>query len=189
MNRVLCPSCGHKLKYPNDYAGKQAKCQKCGGLVRLPPLSTPSLPENNALMDSDEARGAALARLFNAVAAQSAAKKLRPWTYALLAVGILNVLFTLNTAAILAFGSSAQQSAVDTGYLVMLGVLFVSLSSAGVTIVGALRMRALRSYRLAVFSCILAMVPVLSMCFVVGLPIGIAALIELRKADVRSAFT
>jgi hypothetical protein len=36
MNRIKCPGCGHRLKYSDEYAGKKAKCQKCGQSIRLP---------------------------------------------------------------------------------------------------------------------------------------------------------
>ena len=38
MNRIECPQCGHRLKYGDEFAGKKAKCQKCGHSFPLPPL-------------------------------------------------------------------------------------------------------------------------------------------------------
>jgi predicted RNA-binding Zn-ribbon protein involved in translation (DUF1610 family) len=36
MIRIECPSCGAKLRGPDDSAGKQIKCPKCGGNVTVP---------------------------------------------------------------------------------------------------------------------------------------------------------
>lgn len=48
MNRIQCPSCGHRLKYSDEHTGKKAKCQKCGHSFRLPSPTTAS-PFENAL--------------------------------------------------------------------------------------------------------------------------------------------
>jgi len=55
-------------------------------------------------------------------------------------------------------------------------------------LLGALKMRSLTSYGLALTSSILAMIPCLSPCCCVGLPAGIWALVVLNKADVKAAF-
>ena len=45
-----------------------------------------------------------------------------------------------------------------------------------------------RMYALAVMAALVAMVPVVSVCFVAGLPVGIWALVVLLRGDVRAAF-
>jgi hypothetical protein len=52
---------------------------------------------------------------------------------------------------------------------------------------GALQMKRLRSYGWAMTACILALVPCTSPCCLVGLPIGIWALVVLLKPEVKSA--
>lgn len=42
MNRIQCPNCGHKLKYPDNHAGMKAKCEQCGHSFRLPSVATTS---------------------------------------------------------------------------------------------------------------------------------------------------
>ncbi|MGO8763967.1 MAG: hypothetical protein ACLQSR_02390 [Limisphaerales bacterium] len=54
---------------------------------------------------------------------------------------------------------------------------------------GAARMMALRSYEFAVTATVLAMIPCLSPCCLIGLPFGIWALVVLRKPEVKSRFT
>ncbi|HWP85239.1 MAG TPA: hypothetical protein VNN17_08615 [Terriglobia bacterium] len=53
---------------------------------------------------------------------------------------------------------------------------------------GAMRMRRLQSYRLARIACILAVIPCISPCYVVGIPFGIWGLCTLANPEVRAAF-
>ncbi|MGA9776776.1 MAG: DUF4339 domain-containing protein [Limisphaerales bacterium] len=54
--------------------------------------------------------------------------------------------------------------------------------------IGATKMQSLRSYEFAYTAAILAMVPCLTPCCVIGLPIGIWAAVALSKAGVKSQF-
>lgn len=56
-----------------------------------------------------------------------------------------------------------------------------------VAIWGALKMKALQSYGLSVASAVIVMLPC-SCCCLIGLPIGIWALVVLLNADVKAAF-
>jgi hypothetical protein len=280
MYRIECPSCGHRLKYGDDHAGKKARCQKCSHSFRLPPLTAASPSESTAWIDSDQAQSAALARVLNILGDQAfehrcqacfgesdeppryaeyilhiglvflffhksirgqlctqcrqkyfwdytlltsafgwwgviscvatpvvvclnvfqhlrasfapidgslfgPIQKVRGSSTALIAVGIANILFTLSTITLCGFDRQIPRT---TWYFWTLPLGGACLASAVLTIVGALKMRKLRSYRLAMLACILVMVPVLSMCFIVGLPVGAIGLNRLLKADVRSAF-
>lgn len=57
-----------------------------------------------------------------------------------------------------------------------------------VVIMGALKMKNLESYALAMASAIIAMVPCLSPCCLLGLPFGIWALVVLSDGQVKAAF-
>lgn len=57
------------------------------------------------------------------------------------------------------------------------------------TLVGGLRMRALRSYGLALTGAVLALLPCCSSCCCVGIPFGIWALIVLLRPEVKAAFS
>jgi len=72
--------------------------------------------------------------------------------------------------------------AVGVGF----GILAIVL--AALILVGALKMKKLESYGLAMAASIIAMVPCLSPCCLLGLPIGIWALVVLSKPEVKSAF-
>jgi hypothetical protein len=54
---------------------------------------------------------------------------------------------------------------------------------------GALKMKNLQSYGLANTGAILALIPCCGPCFCLGIPLGIWALVVLRKPEVRAAFT
>jgi hypothetical protein len=66
----------------------------------------------------------------------------------------------------------------------------VDALAAVLTILGGVRMWALKSYALAVFAAILAAIPFVSCsgCFLLGEAVGLWALIVLMNADVRAAF-
>jgi hypothetical protein len=67
-------------------------------------------------------------------------------------------------------------------------VAIISLVIGVVIILGGLKMKQLQSYGLAMTSAILAMIPCLSPCCLIGLPIGIWAIVVLNNAEVRAAF-
>ncbi len=72
-----------------------------------------------------------------------------------------------------------------------LSFFFMGLHIVGTVVIalGALRMKNLQSYGLAVTASILAMIPCTSgCCCIIGLPVGIWALIVLMDKDVRAAF-
>lgn len=68
-------------------------------------------------------------------------------------------------------------------------MLLVGLVVAGVIVYGALQMQQLKSYPLALAASILSMIPFISPCCCIGLPVGIWALVVLLKPEVKSAFT
>jgi hypothetical protein len=65
----------------------------------------------------------------------------------------------------------------------------VSLGLDGLMIYGALQMRQLKNFGLAMASSIIVMIPCAGCCCLLGLPVGIWALVTLNKPEVKSAFT
>jgi hypothetical protein len=57
-----------------------------------------------------------------------------------------------------------------------------------VALAGALRMLALRNYEFAMLAAILAMVPCVTPCCLLGLPFGIWAVVALRKPGIKDRF-
>jgi GYF domain 2 len=87
-----------------------------------------------------------------------------------------------------------QQMANQPAWVAMLsGTVGVAISLLDILLgvlilVGALKMKKLESYGLAMTASIVAMIPCLSPCCFIGLPIGIWALVVLAKPEVKSAF-
>jgi hypothetical protein len=40
---IVCPSCGSKLKVPDNFAGRRAKCSKCGNPISIPATGEPEV--------------------------------------------------------------------------------------------------------------------------------------------------
>lgn len=81
----------------------------------------------------------------------------------------------------------AQYIAMFSGTVGIIGAIVGSIIGI-VIIMGALRMKKLESYGFAMTSAILAMIPCISPCCLLGLPIGIWAVVVLNKPEVKSAF-
>lgn len=67
--------------------------------------------------------------------------------------------------------------------------IVAALVLSGVVLYGALKMKKLEKYGLAMGVSILAMIPCISPCCLVGLPIGIWALVVLNKPEVKGYFS
>ncbi len=65
---------------------------------------------------------------------------------------------------------------------------FVGLLVAGFIIYASLKMKALTQWSLCIAASIIAMIPCISFCCIVGLPIGIWCLVVLTKPEVKTAF-
>lgn len=69
-----------------------------------------------------------------------------------------------------------------------MGSAIVGLIIAAFIIYAALKMKEMKQWSLAVAASILAMIPCISPCCIIGLPIGIWALVVLMKPEVKEAF-
>jgi predicted lysophospholipase L1 biosynthesis ABC-type transport system permease subunit len=119
------------------------------------------------------------------------------------AIGLLvtagvGALFSLARIAMMVFGFSlsALSSGSDQDRLVAMlsgtiGIAssVIGLIIAGVIFVGARRMQQLRSWGFGLTVSILAMIPCISPCCLLGLPIGIWAIVVLVRPEVKAAFT
>lgn len=68
------------------------------------------------------------------------------------------------------------------------GVNIIGMLVSGLILVGGLKMRKLENYGLVMAATIIAMIPCISPCCLIGLPIGIWALVVLSKPEVKSTF-
>jgi hypothetical protein len=64
----------------------------------------------------------------------------------------------------------------------------IGILMSGLILFGAIKMKKLENYGLAMTSSIIAMIPCISPCCLIGLPIGIWAVVVLSKPEVKSAF-
>ena len=69
-----------------------------------------------------------------------------------------------------------------------IGSSLVGILIAAFVIFAALKMKELRQWSLAVAASVLALIPCISPCCIVGLPIGIWSLIVLTKPEIKAAF-
>lgn len=119
----------------------------------------------------------------------------------LVVTGVIGILFGLFRllGSLFGFGLSAMQDLQNLGpganYLRYIsggaGLVFgiITLATAAFVIWAALQMKQLRGWTISVVGSIVAMVPCIGPCCIVGIPIGIWALVILMKPEVKAAFT
>lgn len=102
------------------------------------------------------------------------------------ATGILLNLLGVTMSAMEDQSQNAMVTMMSGGVGIVQSILGLVLSV--VILLGALKMKKLESYTFAIVASIIAMVPCISPCCIVGLPIGIWALVVLNKPEVKGAF-
>ncbi|MCA9143540.1 MAG: hypothetical protein H6821_04785 [Planctomycetaceae bacterium] len=100
---------------------------------------------------------------------------------------LLNILGVSMMGAAPAEGGPDQTAMVAQGIGAIVGAA-IGLGFDALVIVGALKMKKLESYGLAMAASIIAMLPCISCGCLLGLPIGIWSLVVLNKPEVKSAF-
>jgi len=129
----------------------------------------------------------------------SAASQVSGPAIALMVVTGMSALFYLAATALSLFAGGMgflMPSSGSDPLSGMLGGVFAALIYAvfailsGVAFYGALRMKQLRSYNLALAAAIIAVVPCTTyVCCILATPLGIWALVVLMKPEVKAAFT
>ena len=127
------------------------------------------------------------------------ANQVRGPAIGLVVTGILGGLGAIGNAIFSMINSAAQQAqyrnaGVPESMMWMFGSgMIIVLTAIGVAfsilvLFAGMKMMKLQSYGLSMAGSIVAMVPCLSPCCCIGLPIGIWALIVLMKPEVKQAF-
>ena len=115
----------------------------------------------------------------------------------LLVTGIIGAVFALTSMITIGIGTSFSSYWMDElpdRYVefyegaVALGSAVVGLLVAAFIIYAALKMKNLEQWGLAVAASILAMIPCISPCCIIGLPMGIWCVVVLSRPDVKAAF-
>jgi hypothetical protein len=102
---------------------------------------------------------------------------------------ITSLIFNLVGASFLANARMPNEAWVNM-FSGAIGVVsnIIGILMSGLILFGAMKMKKLESYGLAMTASIIAMIPCFSPCCLIGLPIGIWALVVLAKPEVKSAF-
>ena len=209
-----CTQCGNLLRTGDETAGKQAKCPTCGALTTIPgpadmgesqvpplaplgleisasPVPSPGSPFGPGQVLPGQAHPFAARRVSGPATALIV-------TAILSIVGqVLGILVNLVQMAVpreLAAGRPQMVPGHEPelfpqmlgGISVALGVF--GLAMAVLILIGALKMKRLESYSFALTAAIIAMIPCISPCCLLGLPFGIWALVVLGDSSVKAAF-
>jgi uncharacterized membrane protein YhaH (DUF805 family) len=105
-----------------------------------------------------------------------------------IALAIVGLLMNL-----LGAGMGAAQGGEEGAMSMMSGGVGIVQSIVGIAVgvvvlMGAMKMKRLESYGFAMTAAILAMIPCVSPCCLLGLPFGIWAVVVLNDANVKAAF-
>lgn len=194
-----CPDCGEVQAVPSETTAS-------GAAVSEPVVSPASEPETDSINPFGEKSAGAGETPFgdsaNPYAVTTTSPSVTAWqplpeeyararletpamTLAVLA-GIALAFSALGFAGNL-FVAIADQNAIRDGLVLQLVGVAVGAAINGTVLVGALQMRKLKNYPLSIAAAILAMLPC-SACCIVGIPIGIWALVVLSDRSVRAAF-
>lgn len=103
---------------------------------------------------------------------------------------ICGLLFRMLGMGIGSMMAENQEQAFAQMFLGTLGIVFgiIGILVGIVVFIGAQKMKKLESYGFAMAVSILAMIPCISPCCILGLPIGIWALVVLVSPEVKAAF-
>ncbi len=185
--QIVCPRCGKILEAPEPLP-TLAQCPFCANVFNAAGAPPPVPPPIPPVLSS--ASGT-----FDAVRAPAV------W---LLITGVLNLVLAIvdlaQNARLLAMIQQGQKlpelppplrelfQITPAVVVASIPINFVRIMLAAVIIYGAIRMRRLEAYGLAMTASILSLVPCLNCCCAVGIPIGIWALVVLTRPEVRASF-
>ena len=212
--QIRCPSCDAALRVPEGLLGSAVKCPKCMTTftAELPPPQSvrPDLPppeesppirireDADDFGGEDEDRPRRRRRRRRGRDYGDAEAEVSGPAIALMVVSGLSIAGALVDLVFrvinLALGTSGplgrMSKAPDFAIGTVLGGGFDLFSAflAVVILVGAIKMKNLRAYGLALTACVLAIVPI-HCCCILGIPFGIWGLVVLNKPEVKDAFS
>jgi len=208
-----CSGCQRTLRTPDDSAGKQARCPECGAIVEVPQAHGISAPASSGLETASVSsfpaenpyrspsgypfQGPPTAPVSD-VQAYAASRLAGPaiglivtasiaLVFQVLGLIAIGVSLWLEPRGIAAGGGDELLEVMSTGIPGLVAQLVGGVLSL-VVILGAIRMKRLESYGFAMASAIIAMIPCISPCCVLGFPFGLWAIIVMQDGHVRTAF-
>ena len=192
-----CVQCGKLLRTEDGTEGRQAQCPACGSLCAVPSREQPLPPpaETFEAFEPGQQRHPT-AEPFPGESARLARQKVAGPAIALLVIAILGMgLQLLSIAGNLFMFAFPQPDLKFNGGLPIQVQVAVNSASAvlglafGVLILfGAVKMKNLEYYGLSIAASIVAMLPCVSPCCLLGLPFGIWALVVLSDPTVKASF-
>jgi len=210
-----CSQCGKTLRTADETAGRQARCPACGAVMQVPGGVAGGQPGREAAADGESPFGSGATAAwaedsvnpYQAPADVGSSSPFRPAvppidrvrTPAICLIVMSSlwlVVFTGITALyslILVMSFAEPRFAGPRGEAVgiismMIGVGVVGVVMSVVALMGAVRMKNLRSYGLAMTSAIIMLIPCIWPCWFLSMPFGIWALVVLANGEVRAAF-
>ena len=102
-------------------------------------------------------------------------------------IGLIASIFETGIESIKAHEFIGKHSSIAEGAAAV-AFCFVGLLVAGFIIYASLKMKELTQWGLCIAASIIAMIPCISPCCIVGIPIGIWCLVVLTKPEVKTAF-
>ncbi len=203
-----CRECGRQLRVPDETVGKKARCPECGtiqevvagsspfsdAVQEIPPKAdefpsfrpsfVPAAGGENPYQSPQMTGGASAASGF--LPREVILARVQGPAIALLVTAIVSLLLMVAGSVLQIVFVFAEEGPTNEA-VGNIGVMLVLVVFYGVMLLGAIRMRKLKSYGLSIVAAALAMVPC-SGCCMITLPIGIWALVVLLDQRVRSAF-
>jgi hypothetical protein len=196
-----CGQCGKLLRTGDETVGRQAQCPECGALTRVPAVGASAgsalplapLGSQSSASASGSPFGSASAANVDPSGVPAAQRVSGPatalivtaiLTIVLQSLAILHNLIRMAVGPILVFRGGAE-IVLSGGIGLAMGV--VGLGISAVVLVGAMKMKNLENYPLAMTSAIISVIPCFMPCCL-GVPFGIWALVVLSDSSVKAAF-
>jgi len=209
-----CSRCDRMLRTDDDTVGRMAQCPECGGQTQVPEPDTTDLHssswssagDSSSVSPSPEPAGSTgYQNPYQTAAGRGpgysgnalyALKRISAPATCLMVTAVLGLLFQV--AGI--FGHAMRfgpfmPPAVQKEWMLMafmgppaIAFIAIGVIMSIVVLVGAIKMKGLENYGLALTASILALIPCTSPCCFLGLPFGIWALVVLSDPVVKAAF-
>jgi len=198
----VCTQCGKLLRTPDDAAGKQAQCPQCRAVMQVPPSSAAPADAVNVQVPPPPSSNPyesplAYTNVMPEPGEPPRAKVMAPAIAMLLLAGLGLMMGTLGVIMAM-FGDAPPINPDDPEFMqafqrgrvgALAVVLQVTLSSLNLVIIaGAIQMLRFKSWGLALTAAIVSMCNVGNCCCLLGIPVGIWALVILLQQDVQRAF-
>jgi hypothetical protein len=211
-----CSRCGRLLRTGDDTAGRMAQCPECGGQTQVPAQETPVQPSLAPLSGAGGSFDSGTPQRADSAGYQTpyqtppghgpgpsgqgsylyALQRVSAPAVCLIVTAVLGIgLHLLGIAGvILHIGVAAaamHQHAMPEMFISgPIAIIYqgINIILYLIILIGAMKMKGLENYGFAMAASIIALVPCIGPCCLLGLPFGIWALVVLSDPAVKSSF-